>query len=326
MPEREPRGFRATNIQELEAVLDKIFSSANLQRSLAFQPRPGDIIISPYPKCGTTWLQQIAHGLRTGGSMDFDEITAVTPWIEVAFDIGWDLDAPQVAEPRVFKSHLSYYEMPKGARYICAFRNYHDAMVSYYRFFEGWMFEPGTISLDALTDWRWPADQIESRGYWYHLRSWWEQRHNPDVLLLCYEDMQADLTETVRKVAHFMGIALEDRLLHTVVRQSSRQFMLAHRQKFDSRHMREIGSNRAGLPLFPNADKVTAGPQKRSGGLIGPAVKTRLDGFWKDQITARFGLADYGDLRRALRELHRQAREAETGGPGEGEALGPPGW
>jgi hypothetical protein len=31
--------------------------------------------------------------------------------------------------------------------------HYHDAIVSFYRFFEGCLFEPGTISLEALTHW-----------------------------------------------------------------------------------------------------------------------------------------------------------------------------
>lgn len=125
-------GSRATTVEELETVLGKFWDEAAEERGLAFKPNPSDIIISPYAKCGTTWLQQIAHGLRTGGSMEFDQITAVTPWIEVAYDVGWDLEAPQVAEPRLFKSHVSWHDIPKGARYICSFRHYYDAIVSFY--------------------------------------------------------------------------------------------------------------------------------------------------------------------------------------------------
>jgi hypothetical protein len=42
-----------------------------------FEPRSSDVFIVTYPKCGTTWVTQIAHSLRTRGSMDFDEITEV---------------------------------------------------------------------------------------------------------------------------------------------------------------------------------------------------------------------------------------------------------
>ena len=34
---------------------------------------PG-VIITPFAKCGTTWLQQMVHSLRTGGDLDFDDI------------------------------------------------------------------------------------------------------------------------------------------------------------------------------------------------------------------------------------------------------------
>ena len=85
--------------------------------------------------------------------------------------MGWDLDASQVTKPRVYKSHISFQAIPKSGRYICSFRRSDDACVSYYRFLEGWMFEPGTISLETLLTWRWPRDEAASQGYWYHLSS-----------------------------------------------------------------------------------------------------------------------------------------------------------
>src|ERR671922_1915726 len=104
---------RATTLAELRERRGTLASDESLRRGILFRPRATDILIATYPKCGTTWLQQIVHGLRTRGSMDFDEITAVVPWIELAFDVGIDLEAPQVAEPRAFKTHLSWDEVPK---------------------------------------------------------------------------------------------------------------------------------------------------------------------------------------------------------------------
>ena len=90
---------------------------------LAFQPRPSDVIISPYGKSGTTWIQHIVHGLRTRGSLDFEEISNVVPWIERAYELGIDLEAPQPGPFRAYKSHLSWDEIPKGGRYIFSIRN-----------------------------------------------------------------------------------------------------------------------------------------------------------------------------------------------------------
>ena len=90
---------------------------------LTFTPRPTDVVIAPFAKCGTTWLQQMVHSLRTGGDVDFDDISRVVPWIETAYDLGLDLDAPQRAEPRAYKSHLAWDVVPKGARYVVAVRD-----------------------------------------------------------------------------------------------------------------------------------------------------------------------------------------------------------
>ena len=106
-------GVRATTIDELDIVFHKFFDASKRPLGLAFEPYPTDFIISPYAKCGTTWLEQIVHGLRTRGSMEFDEINTVIPWLEVAYDVGWDLVKPQVAEPRVYKSHTSLHVVPK---------------------------------------------------------------------------------------------------------------------------------------------------------------------------------------------------------------------
>lgn len=305
MKNQTPLGSRATTIEELETILDKLWDETNRARGLAFRPHSSDIIISPYLKCGTTWLQQIAHGLRTRGSMEFDEISAVAPWIEAAYDVGWDLDAPQVAEPRVYKSHLSWHNIPKGGRYIVSFRYSHDVIVSFYRFFEGWMFEPGTISLETFIYWCWPRDKADSQGYWYHLSSWWEQRHNKDVLLFCYEDMKNDLPGTVQKIAPFMGITLDDALLDIVIRQSSREFMLAHRHQFDERHVRQLSQKRAGLPPAIETNKVTPGTPNKARYQLSPALKKMFDDIWREQITSSFGLEDYEDLRQSLKALHR---------------------
>jgi len=276
MESETPTGSRATTLEELDTIFGKFFDEAAEERGLEFKPQPSDIIISPYAKSGTTLLQQIAHGLRTRGSMEFDEITVVTPWIEIAYDVGWDLEAPQVAEPR-------------------------------YRFFEGWYFEPGTISLETLIHWRWPRDEVDSKGYWYHLGSWLEQRDNTDVLLLCYEDMTADLPGTVRKIAYFMGITLDDELLDIVVRQSSREFMLAHIHQYDTHHIVEIGGKRAGLPPAIDTNKVTPGTPKNPRYQLSSEIKEELDNIWREQIQPKFGFKNYEELRQSLKDMHESS-------------------
>ena len=264
-----------------------------------FQPRPTDVFVTPYGKSGTTWLQQIVHGLRTRGDLEFDDISRVVPWLETAYDLGLDLDAAQKAEPRAFKSHLSWHEIPKGAAYIVSLRNPKDVLVSGYRFMEGWWFEPGTIAIDE-----WARESFmnpeEGKGYWVHLISWWEQRERDDVLLLAYEQMKRDLPGTIRRVAAFIGTELDEELLEIVTRQSSFAFMLAHKDKFDDKLMRERSERLSGLPPGSDSAKVRKGEVGEHRQELSPEISAGLDEIWRREITPRFGFAHYEDLAAAL--------------------------
>jgi len=156
------------------------------QRGLAYQPQPSDVFIAPYAQCGTTWIQQIVHGLRTRGDLNFDDISQVIPHIEVAHYGGLDLAAPQPGAFRAFKSHVSWTKIPKGGRYIVSFRDPKDALVSYYNFVNGYWWQAGTVSISEFARARFlpHAGDRWDGSYWGHLVSWWAQRQRPDVLLL----------------------------------------------------------------------------------------------------------------------------------------------
>ena len=111
MTTTEPR--RARSIAEFNEIAGRFFVPAEIGASIAsWRPRPTDVVISPFAKCGTTWLQQIFHTLRTRGDMDFDDISRVVPWIEMAAACSLDIEAPQRAEPRGFKSRRPGLELP----------------------------------------------------------------------------------------------------------------------------------------------------------------------------------------------------------------------
>ena len=299
MDDEGPR--RGRSMAELAALNGRLMSVDDVEESIkAYRPRPDDVVISPAGKCGTTWLQQTFHTLRTRGDMDFDDISRVVPWIETAKALGLDINAPQRAEPRGFKSHLTFERLPKGARYVVSLRNPKDALVSMYRFMEGWFLEPGAVSIAEFAKGM-LTERKDGSGYWNHLVSWWVQRDNPDVLLLSYEHMTADPETNVRRLAAFCGLALDDDLLALTLERSSLPFMLVHKGRFDDAMMRRLGEVKANLPPGGDSAKV------RKGGVGGHAtelpqeVDAAMDAMWAKTVTPTLGFADYAELEAALR-------------------------
>lgn len=264
-----------------------------------FRPLPSDILISTFPKCGTTWMQQIVHGLRTRGSMDFEEISMVVPWIETSGITDIDVNAPQVATPRAFKTHLSWHEVPKGARHIYVMRDPKDALVSFYHFMNGSMFEANAISIEEFT-----AAMFLQPGpsgtYWSHIKSWWEQRHRKEVHIFLFEEMKRDLPRTVRRVAEVMGIETDMELLAKVTAQSSFSFMRHHQDKFDEHvQMRRI-EERLGLKTGGRASKVRAGRVGDHSQELPASVVQALEERWHKEIGEPLGIASYDELRALL--------------------------
>ena len=79
--------------------LDMI-TEEGINHGFSFKPRPNDVFVVTPPKCGTTWMQQILHQLRSGGDMSFNDISEEVPFIEFAYDIEMDLEAEQKYQPR----------------------------------------------------------------------------------------------------------------------------------------------------------------------------------------------------------------------------------
>ena len=264
----------------------------------SYRARPTDIVITPFGKCGTTWLQQTFHTLRTGGDMDFDDISRVVPWIETAKIVDIDLEAPQRAEPRGFKSHLAYDAIPKGAKYVVSFRDPKDALVSMYRFMEGWFIEPGAVAIEDFA-----AQWMERDDYWKHLLSWWDMCGDPNVLVFSYEGMTADPEGHIRRLAAFCELPLDEALLALTLQRSSLAYMLEHKDRFDDRMMRDASEVRCNLPPGSDSAKVRRGGVGGHKSELPPTVAAALDAKWTELAAPATGFADYAALEAAVRAL-----------------------
>jgi hypothetical protein len=289
---------RATNLADMLEYAEGFITDESKRRARAFSLQPSDVVISPFGKSGTTLLQHIVHGLRTRGDLNFGEISQVIPWMEAAHDVGIDLTAPQ-PHPRAFKSHMSWQDIPNGGRYIVSFRDPKDVLVSRYRFFEGWLFEPGSIPFSDIAR-GYFYNLGGPYGYWRHLRSWWEQRENPDVLLLSFEDMIRDTPRLVRTMAQFCRIELDPELAAIVEKQSTFDFMKAHKSHFDERLMRERSEKIFGFPPGADTTKVRAGKPGAHIHELPPDLSEEMDSIWRKEIGETLGFDSYSEFRQAV--------------------------
>ncbi len=256
-----------------------------------------DIVIATFPKCGTTWMQQICHGLRSNGDMDFKEVSWPVPWIERGHMFGIDADRPQGFTPRAFKTHLEYANVNKGARYIHVLRDPKDVLVSFYRFMSNGVIDPQHLSIETFADVWLFSDQLAERtdpdapfgpnlyNYWRHLLDWWGARQQVPVLTLAYEHMRADLRSHVARIATFMGIAASDALIDLATRQASFEFMEAHKEQFtDHLHLpgRQI-----------RLEKVVKGEVGGHRAMVSAELGARIDAAWRHYVTPVLGVASY---------------------------------
>ncbi|MEM1101609.1 MAG: sulfotransferase domain-containing protein [Pseudomonadota bacterium] len=292
------KAARPTTLDGMRAAMQNLTTEAGRAKAAAFRPRPSDIIIAPHAKCGTTWMQQIVHGLRSGGAMDFTEITEAVPWIELAHDMGVDLEAEQAARPRAFKSHFAWDDVPKGARYIVVFRDPADVIVSFHRFLEGWAFETGSIALDDF------AEGFISSDRWHrHAASWWRQRRRDDVLFFTYERMKRELPAVVEAVADFLDPATRRETRAIALRQASLDFMKRYGRQFDDHLVRAARDAACGLPEGGEASKLGRGLAGRGARLLSAPMRAKLDARWEATMGGEFGFADYAAFAAAVDAL-----------------------
>ena len=118
---------------------------------------------------------------------------------------------------------------------------------------------------------------------------------------MAYEHMKEDLPGTIRRVAAFMGIPLDDELLAITGEHASLDFMQRHKDRFDDRIFRDRSVALAGLPADSESSKVRSGQVGESRLQLGPEVMAELDAVWRQRITPALGFASYADMIAALR-------------------------
>jgi aryl sulfotransferase len=208
----------------------RYFDSAGWQQ---YRPRPDDIVIATYPKCGTTWMQRIVGMLVFGSAAPF-AVQDSSPWPDFRLaPPGSMLElAERQAHRRFLKSHVPYDALPiyEGVKVIHVARDGRDAAMSFYNHKVN--YTPDAIDLMTrismedpkfgtpvariepdparhFHDWlQGEADHIgdPACGFWYMENSYWAARNEPSVLLVHYADLKKDLAGEIRRIAAFLEI------------------------------------------------------------------------------------------------------------------------
>ena len=167
-----------------------------------FAFRAGDILICTPPKTGTTWTQRIVSMLLHQSAEPRPFIDE-QPWLDARFAPQAEIAEALSQAPgvRSLKSHSPLTALPlhDDVLYINVAqiaRPYPRAPADARTFFRRWLRDPACAPFDDFTI----AEFLELE------RSFWDERHRPNVLLVHYNDLKADLAGEIRRIGEFCGI------------------------------------------------------------------------------------------------------------------------
>jgi aryl sulfotransferase len=209
-----------------------------------FDFRDDDIVIATWSKSGTTWTQQIVSQLIFQG----DETVfgqAISPWIDFQLTPEARAFAEAQTHRRFLKTHLPLDALvfsPK-AKYLYVGRDARDVAFSFHhhlrsftpaaaqRFAEIAQRIGATLPPQAPEDVRafykiWlETDTVSSNSFWKNAQGWWDARKLPNVMLLHYANLKADLPGEMRRIAKFLDIAIDEDKLPKMVENCSIEHM-----------------------------------------------------------------------------------------------------
>ncbi|XP_030938999.1 flavonol sulfotransferase-like [Quercus lobata] len=186
-----------------------------------FKPQTNDIILSSFPKSGTTWLKALSFAIVTRSSFDISANPLLTTMPhECVLSLESDLahnsfhrnqDTPLIG------THVPYTSLPKSIIdsrckiiYIC--RDPKDTFVSLWHFLYNASFKGVDSSAKEDADFEKAfelfCDGVSYYGpYWNHVLGYWKASlESPErILFLKYEDLKNETLFYVKKIAEFMG-------------------------------------------------------------------------------------------------------------------------
>ena len=256
-----------------------------------YLPRQGDIVIATAPKVGTTWMQQIVS-LLVFQSTEPKPLHFISPWLDCRLRDNRDQMLALLemqTHRRYIKSHLPFSALPvwDEVKYIHVARDGRDACLSYMNHNNA--YTPGAWErLDAVAerdpDLPKPAPRPprDTRGFFHHWiaaggaaaaeqmgdgffeieRTYWAERTRPNLLLVHYADLKADLDGEMRRISAFLDIPVDETIWRSLVEAAGFESM-----------------KKAGADLMPGADASFEGGHNTF-------LNKGTNGRWQSELTA----------------------------------------
>ncbi|XP_070498409.1 sulfotransferase 1C2-like [Chironomus tepperi] len=195
-------------------IMPQKFVDQDLERIKNMEIFEDDIWIVTYPKCGTTWTQEMIWMIHN--NLDYETSSKVQladrfPFLEWSgiiknFTIDTFEDCKTRPRPRYIKSHLPLFLLPDQLwtvkpKIIYVARNPKDTVVSWFHHHTHLHCYNGTKEdlIEAfLTDLMLYSPMND------HVLDFWKIRDQPNILFLFFEDMKRNLDQEVKRAVKFL--------------------------------------------------------------------------------------------------------------------------
>ncbi|KAK3863422.1 hypothetical protein Pcinc_030808 [Petrolisthes cinctipes] len=223
-----------------------------------FKLHEKDVLLVTYPKCGTTWLQEVVWTMRNNPNLDNPmakaPVNARVSFIEMDTLLkskklpeikpdhplmkGFQMMCPgsdpadgvflQMAEcapdPRTIKTHLSLSLLPQNlldtSKVVYMARNPKDIIVSFFHHSRIFKNHNYTGTFDDFVQYFLDDDFIYG-PYWLHLKEAWKQRNHPNLHFMFFEDLKNNNMEELNKLNNFLNTKLTEEQLKNISHYTS---------------------------------------------------------------------------------------------------------
>ncbi|GAA0186006.1 transferase [Lithospermum erythrorhizon] len=185
-----------------------------------FRPLPSDVILASFPKTGTTWLKSLLFAIVNRGSLELlarNHPHELVPILEAQVYGSADIEScynttDSPGSRRIFSTHMAHQLLVRNlnsseCRVVYVTRNPKDTLVSMFHFVNKWKIaEKEALQIEDAVD-KFCRGVFPCGPYYDHVLGYrQESLNNPKKnLFTTYEDLKADPTTQVKKMAEFLG-------------------------------------------------------------------------------------------------------------------------